>query len=102
MLIACAALYPRENGSGEIACIAIHPDYQKRGLGKQLLSSLEQEALSRGLDRVFILTTAATHWFLENGFRQASVDDLPDSKKLLYNYQRNSRVLVKNLKPGAL
>jgi len=97
MLIACAALYPMENASGEIACIAIHPDYQKRGLGKRLLTSLEQEARTRGLQRVFILTTAATHWFLENGFRVSSVDELPESKKQLYNYQRNSKVLVKPL-----
>ncbi len=97
MLIACAALYPMENASGEIACIAIHPDYQKRGLGSRLLTSLEREARNRNLNRVFILTTAATHWFLENGFRQSSVDELPQSKKLLYNYQRNSKVLVKDL-----
>lgn len=97
MLIACAALYPMENASGEIACIAIHPDYQKRGLGKRLLVSLEQEARTRGLQRVFILTTAATHWFLENGFKDSSVDELPQSKKQLYNFQRNSKVLVKPL-----
>ncbi|MEZ5490099.1 MAG: amino-acid N-acetyltransferase [Gammaproteobacteria bacterium] len=97
MLIACAALYPLENASGEIACIAIHSDYQNRGLGKRLLTSLEKEARTRGLERVFILTTAATHWFLENGFRLSSVDELPESKKQLYNYQRNSKVLVKTL-----
>lgn len=97
MLIACAALYPMEHASGEIACIAIHPDYQKRGLGKRLLVSLEQEARTRGLQRVFILTTAATHWFLENGFKDSSVDELPQSKKQLYNFQRNSKVLVKPL-----
>jgi len=97
MLIACAALYPMENASGEIACIAIHPDYQNQGLGQQLLASLEKEAQKKGLSRVFILTTAATHWFLENGFSESSVAELPDSKKQLYNYQRNSKVLVKNL-----
>jgi amino-acid N-acetyltransferase len=97
MLIACAALYPMENASGEIACIAIHPDYQKQGLGQRLLSNLEQEARKQELDRVFILTTAATHWFLEKGFSESTVDELPDAKKQLYNYQRNSKVLVKNL-----
>ncbi len=97
MLIACAALYPKENASGEIACIAVHPDYQKQGLGRRLLSSLEREAKRLGLSQVFILTTAASHWFLENGFNESKVDELPDSKKGLYNYQRNSRILVKAL-----
>ena len=96
MLIACAALYPMENDCGEVACIAIHPDYQNQGLGQRLLTSLEEEARRMGLSRVFILTTAATHWFLENGFSEASVDELPESKKQFYNYQRNSKVLFKN------
>ena len=98
MLIACAALYPMENASGEIACIVIHQDYQKQGLGHRLLTSLEQEARSLGLSRVFILTTAATHWFLENGFSESSVEQLPDSKQQLYNFQRNSKVLMKTLR----
>lgn len=97
MLIACAALYPRENDCAEIACIAIHPDYQNRGFGKRLLKSLEKDARNAGIRRVFILTTAASHWFLENGFTESGVDELPQSKKQLYNYQRNSRVLGKDL-----
>lgn len=97
MLIACAALYPIDDISGEIACIAIHPDYQKRGLGRRLLGSLEKAARGHGMNRAFILTTAATHWFLENGFRLASIDELPESRKQLYNFQRNSKVLVKDL-----
>lgn len=97
MVLACAALYPMEDHCGEIACIAIHPDYQKRGHGKNLLASLEQEALNKNIHKVFILTTLATHWFIENGFRQVTIDDLPQSKKQLYNYQRNSKVLLKEL-----
>ncbi|MBT8145269.1 MAG: amino-acid N-acetyltransferase, partial [Gammaproteobacteria bacterium] len=97
MLIACAALYPMENASGEIACIAIHPDYQNQGLGQRLLTNLEKEAARLGLSRVFILTTAATHWFIENGFSESTLDELPESRKQLYNFQRNSKVLIKAL-----
>jgi len=97
MLIACAALYPFEDQSGEIACIAIHPEYRGKGHGSELLAALENNARSQGLKNIFILTTAATHWFLENGFTNSSVDALPESKKQLYNYQRNSKVLIKAL-----
>jgi len=95
MVIACAALYPLDNQYGEIACFAIHPDYQNKGNGNRLLAGLEQDARDQGISKVFILTTAATHWFIENGFSESAVDKLPNSKKQLYNYQRNSKVLVK-------
>jgi amino-acid N-acetyltransferase len=38
-----------------------------------------------------------THWFRECGFEPAAIDDLPAERKQLYNYQRNSNVLVKRL-----
>lgn len=95
MIIGCAALYPMEGHSGEIACIATHPSYQKEGRGDRLLSSLEAEARKFGLKRVFILTTVATHWFMERGFKPGSVSDLPERRKQMYNFQRNSKVFVK-------
>jgi amino-acid N-acetyltransferase len=97
MVIACAALYPMDNESAEIACIATHPAYQKLGRGDRLLNRLEADARKLGLGRVFILTTVATHWFLERGFNEAGVDDLPAKKKQLYNFQRNSKVFIKSL-----
>ena len=59
---------------------------------------MEKEARVQGLDNVFVLTTQAHHWFLERGFREASLEDLPMAKQDLYNYRRNSRILVKGLK----
>ena len=47
---------------------------------------------------MFVLTTQAHHWFLERGFLEASLEDLPVAKQDLYNYQRNSKILVKSLK----
>ena len=47
--------------------------------------------------RLFVLTTRATHWFIEHGFTDAAVDDLPAQKQALYNYQRRSKVLVKHI-----
>jgi amino-acid N-acetyltransferase len=37
------------------------------------------------------------HWFFERGYVECRVDDLPMEKKKLYNYQRNSKVLCKQL-----
>lgn len=96
-VIACAALYPYADKRGELACIAIHPRYQKNGYGDRLLVSLEQKAAALGLTTLFVLTTVTDHWFLEKGFVAASLSDLPEQKQQLYNYQRKSKVLIKNL-----
>ncbi len=97
-VIGCAALYPVCEESGEIACIAIHPDYQRAKLGERLLSELERKAEQQNYTYVYALTTVASHFFLEKGFVEIGVEELPDSRKSLYNYQRNSKILKKPLK----
>ncbi len=44
-----------------------------------------------------MLTTRTAHWFLERGFRLATVADLPQHKQALYNFQRKSLVYRKQL-----
>ena len=44
-----------------------------------------------------MLTTQATHWFLEHGYVRQGIESLPMSRQALYNWQRNSQVLVKRL-----
>ena len=93
-VLACAALYPyRDERVGEIACVATHPDYQGAGRARQLLSELLNQAKDQSLDHVFVLTTQSTHWFLEQGFETASLEQLPVEKKRLYNWQRSASVL---------
>ena len=83
-IIACAALYPFvEDGCGEVACIVSHPDYQGEQRGQRLLRELEREARLLGLDRLFVLTTQTTHWFIEQGFQQRTLEQLPDHKQAL-------------------
>lgn len=98
VIVACAALYVINEDAGEIACIAIHEDYRKKGYGNQLLGSLESTARNKGLRNVFVLTTVTDHWFIGKGFKPSSADDLPESRKQLYNFTRNSKVLSKQLK----
>jgi amino-acid N-acetyltransferase len=61
-----------------------------------LLAYVERQARRRGLAQIFVLTTRTAHWFRERGFEPAELSDLPVSKQSLYNYQRNSRVFIKN------
>ncbi|MCH4244403.1 amino-acid N-acetyltransferase [Acinetobacter gerneri] len=101
-VLACAALYPipqaeNEISSAEIACVAVHPEYRKSNRGGQIMHFLEEKARSLGIEQLFVLTTRTAHWFLENGFSHASVDDLPEARQALYNYQRNSLVFKKTI-----
>ena len=98
LTIACAALYPfPEEGLGEMACVAVHPDYRSSARGEMLLQRIEQQARQMGLKKLFVLTTRSIHWFQERGFVPAEVDVLPRQKKALYNYDRRSKILVAEL-----
>jgi amino-acid N-acetyltransferase len=97
-IIGCAALYPfAEERIGELACVAVHADYRDSGRAETLLGYIERQALKKGLQRLFVLTTRAEHWFRERGFEPAEVDDLPVQKKAMYNLQRRSKVFIKTL-----
>ncbi|HFP5558245.1 TPA: amino-acid N-acetyltransferase [Escherichia coli] len=96
--IACAALYPfPEEKIGEMACVAVHPDYRSSSRGEILLERIAAQAKQSGLSKLFVLTTRSIHWFQERGFTPVDIDLLPESKKQLYNYQRKSKVLMADL-----
>lgn len=98
VILGCAALYPfPEEHACELACLAIHPDYRDQGHGERLLKHIENKTIAQDIHKLFVLTTHATHWFIEHGFSQATPAELPKTKQNLYNYQRRSKVLIKHL-----
>ena len=97
-VIACAALHIyADDKIAELACLVVNDDYQKASKGKTLYTTMEKEAKSKGIKKIFVLTTQATHWFLEQGYEEAAITDLPIEKQELYNYKRNSKVLIKDI-----
>jgi amino-acid N-acetyltransferase len=98
VIFGCAALYPfAEHGIGEMACLAVSPLAQGQGDGERILKRIEQRARAAGLKRLFVLTTRTMHWFLKRGFVQSSIEHLPTERQRLYNWQRMSQVLIKEL-----
>lgn len=98
LVIGCAALYPiAQSTAGELACVSMMQEYQKGGRAAKILDYVEQQAGQLQLDTIFALTTQTAHWFLEHGFSEIALEKLPASRKALYNYQRNSKVVVKKL-----
>jgi len=95
MIIACSALYSYANKIGELACIAVHPDYANQGRAEIMLNAMLAKAKSSGLQSLFVLTTRTAHWFRERGFTLGDLNQLPLRKRELYNYQRNAKIFVK-------
>ncbi|TVQ56531.1 MAG: amino-acid N-acetyltransferase [Spirulina sp. DLM2.Bin59] len=97
-VIACVALYNTDDPQiAELACFAVHPHYQGAKRGDKLLEHITQIAHQQGKTQLLALTTQTTDWFRERGFRKGNIDELPPNKKSLYNYQRNSQVLFKQI-----
>lgn len=98
VIFGCAALYAYpDEGIGEMACLAVNPHSQGKGDGERVLTRIEKRARAAGLRRLFVLTTRTMHWFLKRGFVVAGIEALPQEKRNLYNWQRRSVVLLKNL-----
>ncbi len=96
--IGCAALYPfAKEKTAEFACLAIDPAYRGGGRGDKLFHFCEEEARELGFTSLFCLTTHTEHWFLERGFTEQNVDNLPMERQKLYNFQRKSKVFSKAL-----
>lgn len=98
MIIGCAALYPYlQDKVAELACLAIHPDYQDKGRGDQVLKYIERQTRQLGIKQLFVLTTRTAHWFRERGFVNTDIKTLPVKRQMLYNYKRNSKMFAKNI-----
>ncbi len=98
LIVGCAALYPIETAqAGELACVAIHHDYQSGGRAAKLLTHIERQAHKLKMTKLFALTTQTAHWFIEQGFAETSLEQLPGERQALYNYQRKSKILLKDV-----
>lgn len=98
LIIGCTALHLNlDHHYGAIACLAIHPDYQRSSRGNRLLEYINQKAKELALKKLYVLSTQTMHWFIERGFLSSEINTLPDQLKSLYNPERNSKVLVKEI-----
>ena len=97
-ILGCAALYHfPDRQTAELAALAVNPFYRDGGRGERLLAHTEAKARAAGLKSIFVLSTRTTHWFIERGFAETDPGWLPERKQALYNYDRRSKVFVKEL-----
>ncbi len=102
IVVGCCALTPlADKDSGELSCLVCHPSYRQSAtgtaLGASLLLAAEKCAREQHMKQLFVLTTQSRDWFIEHGFSDTTPEKLPGDKRALYNLQRNSKVLKKQL-----
>ena len=98
LIIGCTAFHTmNDKQSAEIACLAVHPDYQNSNRGNRLLEHLVTKAKTQKLSSLFVLSTQTMHWFIERGFKSTEMNTLPEQRQAFYNEKRNSKVLCKKI-----
>jgi N-acetylglutamate synthase-like GNAT family acetyltransferase len=75
-VVACGSLKIYSLALGEVAGLAVRPDWQGAGLGRALLEALVLEARSHGLSEVLALTRKPA-FFHKLGFRPAEREHFP-------------------------
>jgi amino-acid N-acetyltransferase len=88
---ACGALHDWGEGQAEIAALATDPAYTDMGLGRRIVYYLIDRAKKLGFHRVFVLTVRAQDWFELLGFKECSVESLPERKRRHYDQIRKSK-----------
>jgi amino-acid N-acetyltransferase len=94
---ACGALHDWGESQGEIAAIATDAQYTNLGLGTRIVGYFIEKARKNRIKRVFVLTTQTQDWFEGLGFKEASVETLPEQKRKLYDHNRKSKVFALEL-----
>jgi amino-acid N-acetyltransferase len=98
--VACAALHMyAEQNMAELASVFVDPRYENQGIGAKLMHYTESVAKSRGIARLFCLSTQAVDYFVQKGgFTHGTPEDLPPPRRERYEHSgRRSKVLIKPL-----
>jgi len=76
-VVACAALEIFTEDLGEVRSLVVDETHERRGLGRQLVERMTDEARTIGLGRLMALTYVPT-FFHKLGFQTVSMDTLPE------------------------
>ena len=102
--IGCVALHvDREHSLAEMACLYVSRNQENKGFGRKLMAFAENLAREKGIDRIYALSTRAVNYLQQKGgYSEADVSVLPGDRRARYSESgRNSRILIKELRPKA-
>ena len=76
MIVACGSLHVLWEDLAEVRSLAIHPEFQKCGIGRRIVEYMQEEARGLGIKRLFAFTMAE-EFFRALGFEPKERDELP-------------------------
>ncbi|MDR2658835.1 MAG: amino-acid N-acetyltransferase [Spirochaetaceae bacterium] len=94
---ACGALHDLGDGQAELAALAADKAYSSMNMGRRIVYYLIEKARGLGMRRVLVFTTKTQDWFELLGFRETSIDTLPQQRRESYNYKRMSKIFALDL-----
>lgn len=77
-LAGCVGL-ERAGNAGLLRSLAVAPESRSVGLGDVLLRAIEARAATAGIQRLFLLTTTASDFFLVRGYLPCPRSDAPET-----------------------
>lgn len=90
----CAALNQLNKDYAEIESLVVSESHRGHGHGARLVNHLKKESLKLRVKRLLVMTTQSVDFFLELGFSQMSLDEIPPERPRDYDQTRNSRILM--------
>jgi amino-acid N-acetyltransferase len=78
-VLGCVAIDEYAPSLAELVSLAVSPDAQGRGLGKQLIGAAVSLARLRGYDEIFAVTFA-DQLFMSQGFAASTIEVYPEKK----------------------
>lgn len=76
VVVACGGLHVLWEDLAEIRSVAVHPALQNRGLGRQLIDAIRENAISLGVKDLFVFTLAPK-FFSAVGFTEMPREQIP-------------------------
>lgn len=89
-VVGCAGAEVYGHVAGTIALVrsvAIAPGLHKQGIGRLLVERLLQEARSRDIAALYLLTVTAPEYFAQYGFKRMKIEDVPAALKASAEFQ---------------
>ena len=99
MTVGCVGIEIYEN-VGLLRSLAIHPSFQGKGIGQQMVSRIEEYSAEKGLENIYLLTETAEKFFLKLGFKMIPRDETDPKIRQSVEFTTlcsSAPVMVKNM-----
>ncbi|WP_455141399.1 arsenic resistance N-acetyltransferase ArsN2 [Candidatus Hodarchaeum mangrovi] len=85
---------------GLLRSLAVHPSFQGRGLGQQLVKRIEEFSIEKGISNIYLLTETAEKFFLKLGYQFIPRDEADPNIKQSIEFTSlcpSAPVMTKNI-----